>query len=66
MPRCQFFEECDSCLNREHDPFECDDCEDASNYIPENDEGDYDSATDTNTENTYDDLMQRMGIKEAA
>lgn len=37
--RCGDFPECATCLNREFDPFQCKDCEDASNYEPE-EEGD--------------------------
>jgi len=29
------FEECETCINREFDPFQCDSCEDASNYESE-------------------------------
>jgi hypothetical protein len=29
------YEECESCLNREFDPFQCIDCEDAENFEPE-------------------------------
>jgi hypothetical protein len=34
MPRCagKGFECCDSCLNGEYDPYECEDCEDGSNW----------------------------------
>jgi hypothetical protein len=42
MSRCDEgpYPECGSCINREHDPFECDDCDDASNYIPDEDDFD--------------------------
>jgi hypothetical protein len=29
------YPECDSCLNREFDPFQCESCDDGSNYEPE-------------------------------
>lgn len=37
MSRCsgRGYEECDTCLNREHDPFVCDDCEDGDLYESE-------------------------------
>lgn len=38
-PRCGRFAECRTCINREFDPFQCETCEDASNYEPE-EEGD--------------------------
>lgn len=38
--RCGDFPECDSCINREFDPFQCEDCDDASNYEPAGDEDD--------------------------
>lgn len=34
MTKCGSFEECDTCVNEEFDPFQCEDCEDASNYEP--------------------------------
>jgi len=34
------FPECSDCINREHDPFQCDTCEDASNFEPEDDDWD--------------------------
>ena len=37
------YPECDSCVNREHDPEQCEDCDDASNY--ESIDGDEEWAT---------------------
>ncbi|MDR9847036.1 hypothetical protein [Herbaspirillum huttiense] len=41
MPRCtgKGYDECDSCVNAEFDPFECDDCEDGSNWEPFDSDG---------------------------
>lgn len=36
--RCQNYECCETCINREFDPFECEDCDEGSNYIGEDDE----------------------------
>lgn len=43
------FPECETCVNREFDPFACEECEDADLYEPE-DEGaaDYAEAVDMN------------------
>jgi len=35
------FPECESCINRLYDPEQCDDCEDACNYEPGDDEEDF-------------------------
>ena len=33
------YPECRSCVNRQHDPFQCDSCDDGSNYeAPDDDE----------------------------
>lgn len=48
--RCGRFAECATCINREFDPFQCQDCTDASNYEPE-DEGDEPESMD------YDDFL---------
>lgn len=32
------YPECDTCINREHDPFACEDCDEGSNYEPEDTE----------------------------
>ena len=45
MSKCGEFPECGSCINREHDPFQCDDCEDASNYEPDEDSDSYEEMT---------------------
>jgi hypothetical protein len=44
MTRCngKGYEECGSCLNREHDPMQCDDCEDGDLYEPDDGAGDGD------------------------
>lgn len=34
------YPECDTCINREYDPFACEDCNDGSNYEPEDSEED--------------------------
>lgn len=34
--KCRY-PECDSCINKEFDPFQCDTCEDGSNYESEDD-----------------------------
>jgi hypothetical protein len=34
------FPECESCMNKELDPFQCDDCEDACNFEPYEEEED--------------------------
>lgn len=46
MARCsgKGFEECDSCINREHDTSQCETCEDGSNFEP--DEGAWEDAND--------------------
>ena len=40
MARCNGngYPECESCINGEFDPFECDDCEDGSNWEGEDEE----------------------------
>lgn len=57
MARCEGkgFEECDSCINAECDPFECDDCDEGSNYEP----------ADTSEELSVDELRVWM-MKAAA
>jgi hypothetical protein len=35
------FPECESCINRKFDPEMCEDCEDACNYEPGDDEEDF-------------------------
>ena len=52
MSRCGSYPECDSCLNREYDPFECEECVDADHYIPEDEEG-VDDAASEETINLY-------------
>lgn len=32
MSRCGLYEFCESCVNNGHDPFECDTCDEGSNY----------------------------------
>lgn len=51
MARCdgKGFPDCASCINREHDPFECEDCEDASNW-----EGD--GLEEEQNEDTFEEL----------
>ena len=42
MTRCEGrgYPGCDSCINKEYDPFECEDCDDESNWEgDESDEG---------------------------
>jgi len=41
------FEECDSCINRKYDPDMCEDCDEADNFEPYDDE---DSLYDEETE----------------
>ena len=36
--KCDKYPECETCINREFDPFACEDCEDGSNYEPEDDD----------------------------
>ena len=57
MAKCEGkgFEECAYCVNAECDPFECDDCEDGSNFEP----------ADTSEELSVHDLKVFM-MKEAA
>lgn len=59
MPRCngKGYPGCDSCINRELDPFQCDTCEDESNY-----EGDDGSAEDDTSEDfTVAEFIDRFG-----
>jgi hypothetical protein len=37
MPRCNKYEECETCINKEYDPFQCETCEDGSNYESDDD-----------------------------
>ncbi|MFM0095653.1 hypothetical protein PQQ87_08570 [Paraburkholderia nemoris] len=39
------FPECQSCINRQHDPFECETCDDGSNYEPPEDDDEVDVMT---------------------
>lgn len=42
MSKCGLYEHCESCINKELDPFQCEECEDGSNYEPEDgDEEDF-------------------------
>lgn len=40
------FEECSRCVNREFDPFECDDCVDACNFEPYEEDEDIDDSNE--------------------
>lgn len=52
MTKCKYAE-CDSCINREYDPFECESCEDASNFEPYDDDMD-----DEESSMSYSDFVQ--------
>lgn len=45
------YPECDTCINREFDPFQCESCNNGSNYEPEDD------GEDTVEEMTYDQFV---------
>ncbi|WP_297478361.1 hypothetical protein [Ferrovum sp.] len=36
--KCQKYDECEYCVNADYDPDQCEECEDASNFSPEDDE----------------------------
>lgn len=55
MTRCSKFPECESCINRELDPFACDDCTDANNYEPDEDLDTADTAVE---ELSYADFIE--------
>lgn len=40
------YPECEGCINRELDPFQCEDCEDACNFEPYEDDFDDDDVED--------------------
>ena len=43
------YPECENCVNREFDPFACEDCEDADNYEPEDSAADdFEESVDMN------------------
>jgi hypothetical protein len=56
------YPECGSCLNREFDPFQCEDCEDASNYEPDEDGDLEDQAEDM----TLDEFRSLIWLQKVA
>lgn len=45
------YPECDTCINREYDPFQCESCNHGSNYEPEDD------GEDTSEEMSYGEFV---------
>lgn len=72
MTKCGTFPECESCINREFDPDQCEDCDDASNYEPDEEEdmGSVPDDEEVVEEMTYDDFksmfFEGSGYAEAA
>ncbi len=52
------YPECANCINREYDPFQCDDCEDASNFESDSDD---DDAFDNSEELSFDEFKSLIG-----
>lgn len=57
-PQMNKFPECEDCMNKSFDPFQCEDCEDACNFEPYEDEEDSGSDAEDMTIEEFKDFWR--------